>query len=300
MRQLLLFNHPHYSALNIAAGEHYWRHEVVRAGRSVGALAGVVQGERFISGFSAPFGGIEISRERESPVVIHGAIDEITARLAHTGCRRWVIRAKPMAYSHNEAAIHHAMNRAGWRPSRTDLSFYVDLRLFTRSGTYVDALRSDARRHLRRALALDMRLRLAGSAAAEREAYNLLADNRRAAGRVLKLPFEYLAQLSEHFPGRLRYYLLSEPNETLAVALVYRVEQRCHLVVYWGHRPGSESKAPMNALAYLLIDRLTKEGAAVLDLGTASEDGVPIEGLGAFKRSVLGEPTLRIDYERDA
>lgn len=300
MQHLSLFNHPDYSDLNVEGAQRYWRYDVLRAGRAVGTLAGVVNGLQFLSGFSAPFGGFEITRNRENPALIQDAVAEATAALATTGTRHWQIRAKPMAYSSNEPGIHLALNRAGWRVGRADLSFHIDLRFYPSATHYVDDLRSDARRHLKRALANDLRLRQATSPAAERTAYELLLENRTAAGRQLKLPFDYICALSARFPKRLRYFTLLRGVEPVAAALVYQVEPTCPLVIYWGHRPGSEQMSPMNGLAYHLVDRFIKEGAAILDLGTASEDGTPIESLASFKRSVLGEPTLRIDYEREA
>ena len=300
MQHLSLFNHPNYSGLNVEGEQRYWRHDVLRAGRVVGALAGVVNGPHFLSGFSAPFGGFEIMRNRENPALIHDVVAEATAALATTGTRHWQVRAKPMAYSTNEPGIHLALNRTGWRVARADLSYHIDLRLYPAASHYVDDLRSDARRHLKRALACDLRLRHTTSPRAERAAYDLLLENRAAAGRQLKLPFDYISTLSARFPKRLRYFTLLHGVEPVAAALVYQVRTHLPLLIYWGHRPGSEQMAPMNGLAYHLVDRFIKEGAAILDLGTASEYGTPIESLASFKRSVLGEPTLRIDYEREA
>ena len=84
MQHLSLFNHPNYSGLNVEGEQRYWRHDVLRAGRVGGALAGVVNGPHFLSGFSAPFGDFEIMRNRENPALIHDVVAEATAALATT------------------------------------------------------------------------------------------------------------------------------------------------------------------------------------------------------------------------
>jgi len=296
---LSIFNHPDYSALNVEGEQHYWRYEHRIGERLIGTLAGVFDGGRFVSGFSAPFGGIDLARERENPAVVAELVMAATEALARKGPRRILIRAKPMAYSEDEPAIHTALYRGGYGLAGSNLSFHVDLRRYADSAAYAEALLSDARRHVRRGLGREHEFRLAGTPEAEAAAYRVLEENRQARGWKLKLPYEYLAELAERFPDRIRYFMLSLQRQPTAVALVYRVARGRSLVVYWGHRPGSEAMAPMNLLAYHLVGRLKREGDVILDLGTASEDGVPIEGLAAFKRSLLGETSLRLDYVRE-
>ncbi len=297
---LALFSTEAFHGLNVRPGQVVRRLDHEIDGRLVGSLVGVVEGDRFHSGHSAPFGGPDFVRDAETAANVAATLADAVARLERDGIRTIRVTARPAHYSGSETAVQFALLNMGFAVAGCELSLHIDLAPFSGPGDYVDALRSPARRALRHALDEPFALEPAADEDAWERGYRLLADNRAAKGRRLALSLDYTRRARDAFAGRVRMFVLTRAGAACAAALVYRVAPRRELVVYWGDAGHDLPRSPMNALAYLLVARVMGEGALALDLGTSSLDGVPDGGLIQFKRSVLARESLRLDLVRRA
>ena len=297
---LALFSIEAFHDLNLTAGQRAVRLDHVADDRVVGSLVGVVDGSTFRSGHSAPFGGPDFVRETETTRNVVDALASAVARLDVAGVERIEVRARPGFYSGSEPSVQFALLNLGFSVVRCELNFHVDLDGIADSDDYVARLRSPARRALRHALDEPFAFAEALDDVAWEQAYGVLADNRRAKGRSLALPLDYLRRARSAFPGRVRMFLMTHRGRPCAAALVYRVAPRRELVVYWGDARHELSRSPMNLLALRLVETVLAEGALTLDLGISSVDGVPDQGLIQFKRSVMARESLRLDLVRTA
>jgi hypothetical protein len=295
---LALFSTEAFHALNLRPGQTLRRldHEV--DGRLVGSLVGVVEGDRFHSGHSAPFGGPDFVRDAETAANVTATLAAAVARLDDEGVRTIRVTARPAHYSGSETAVQFALLNLGFAVAGCELSFHIDLAPLAGPDDYVAALRSPARRALRHALAEPFALEPALDDDAWAAGHALLAKNRAAKGRTLALPLGYVLRARDALPGRVRMFTLTHAGVPCAAALVYRVTPRRELVVYWGDAGHDLPRSPMNALAHLLVAQVLGEGALALDLGPSSVAGVPDQGLIQFKRSVLARESLRLDLVR--
>lgn len=295
---LALFSTEAFHALNLRPGQSLRRldHEV--DGRLVGSLVGVVEGDRFHSGHSAPFGGPDFVRDAETAANVTATLASAVARLDDEGVRTIRVTARPAHYSGSETAVQFALLNLGFAVAGCELSFHIDLAPLAGPDDYVAALRSPARRALRHALAEPFELTPALDDDAWAAGHALLAANRAAKGRTLALPLGYVLRARDALPGRVRMFTLTHAGAPCAAALVYRVAPRRELVVYWGDAGHDLPRSPMNALAHLLVAQVLGEGALALDLGPSSVAGVPDQGLIQFKRSVLARESLRLDLVR--
>ena len=91
-------------------------------------------------------------------------------------------------------------------------------------------------------------------------------------------------------------YLLRIEGRERAAALVYRVRRNVDHVVAWGDDKTRRDIAPIGTLAVHLIERAIRANVGVLDIGVSSADGIPDEGLIAFKRHSLARVDLRMDF----
>jgi hypothetical protein len=97
------------------------------------------------------------------------------------------------------------------------------------------------------------------------------------------------------------FFLLEIEGKACASALVYRLNERVAMIVYWGHLEEASEFRPVNLLAYYLFNYYRPIGFEILDIGPSSEFGVLNEGLVNFKKSLgciqTEKATLR--YERN-
>jgi hypothetical protein len=290
-----LFNDPRFHALNGAEG-------VLLDARPVGALGGVLLdgGARFVSGHCAPFGGLDLVRERETPARVGALVDDVLEQLAARGVREAIVRCPPACHHSAYETVVFALLNRGFAVAEADLSFHVDLTRFATAEDYVAALRSPARRALRHAAGEPWSVDDAGDDPARwDEGFALLTENRAAKGRELSIDRAYAERARAAFPREIRLLTLRHAGRPVAAALTYRVRPRVELVVAWGDAGHALERSPMNRLAYEVVARVLAEGVAVLDLGTSTlpaPDGrrVPNDGLIQFKHSVGASGQVRL------
>ena len=82
---LSLFTTEAFNALNLAPGQRLRRLDHVADGRLVGSLVGVVEGDEFHSGHSAPFGGPDFVRDAETARLVGETLAAAVARLEGEG-----------------------------------------------------------------------------------------------------------------------------------------------------------------------------------------------------------------------
>jgi hypothetical protein len=265
-------------------------------GRLVGVLSGVFVGDRFVSGLSAPFGGPDFARPRETASRVSATLDHALAEVERAGARTIEIRCRPASWSANEALVQFALLNRGFHVEAANLSHAIDLRCCDGVDEYVERLKSPARRALRHAASEPFDL-------AEVEPWErpwaILEANRGARGRRLSLDLDYVERARRTFPGRLRMFELRHDGHPCAAALVFTVAPDCWYVYAWGDAGHTLARSPMNVLVLRLVERALAEGVQVIDAGattTPAPQGDPLhveEGLAQFKQSVLARAELR-------
>lgn len=287
-----LFNDPAFHAVNGVEG-------LLLVHEPVGALGGVLIGDRFVSGHSAPYGGFDLLRERETPARIGELVDGVLEQLAALGAHEATLRLPPACHHAAGETIAFTLLNRGFAVAEADLAFHLDLRRFAAAEDYVAALKPPARRALRHAASEPWSLAEAGDSAAWDRGFALLDANRAAKGRELSIDRGYVERARHALPGRIRLTELRHDGRAVAAALTYRVRAGVELVVAWGDAGHALERSPMNRLAYEVVARALTERVAVLDLGTstlATDDGrrVPNDGLIQFKQSVGASAQVRL------
>jgi hypothetical protein len=293
----VLFNDPRYHAVHVPSGARSLVLAHRQDDRLVGTLAGVLEDERFTSGFSAPFGGVDLERADETPSRICALVDDAVAQLDALGVRESVVRCRPACHAPGtEDAVRFALLNAGFAVDEADLSFTLDLAGLPDGDAWLAARKRELRRAVRNAGPDDFTFTDARDWPA---AFALLQANREARGRELSVTLERVLAVREAFGDRIRLAELRHADGTaVAAALTYRVSAAAELVVAWGDADHDLSHSPMPVLVLRLVERALDEGLRALDLGTSTlpdDDGhrVPNDGLVQFKRAVGATAELR-------
>jgi hypothetical protein len=307
---ITVFNEERFHALNLRDGQR-----VVSArahaddGRLIGVFGGVLDGEELVCGHSAPFGGLDFPRERETPANVARLVDEALPRFADAGARVMRVRLPPPCYGENEPLVQFILLNRGFAVERCELNQHVDLEGLAGPEDYLAQLKSPARRALRRLLAPEFSFREALTVPEWDRAYATLQANRERRGRALSLSRAYVTRARVALGARVRMFELSHAEHAVAAALVYRVRPERELVVAWGDGDHGLARSPMNLLAYRVIERALAEGVRTLDLGISNDHArgpggelAPNAGLVQFKQSVLAriEPRLTLVRELPA
>lgn len=255
-------------------------------GRLVGSFVGGHDDDGVVSGYSAPFGGIDVVKPNETVANVERLVAHALDALPPD--RAVEVRAKPPHYGANEAVLEFALLNRGFAVTGCELNFHLDLASVDTVDGYVAGLKPAARKMLRRseALGLDVHQVAQDDDPRWAEAYEVLRRNRVDRGRPMRLPLEYVRAIRDAFPGRVRLIVASSDGAVCAAALVYRIAPGRDLVQYWGDAGHALAVSPMNVLVRAVVEHALAAGAATIDIGISSEDGVPNHGLVQFKRSV--------------
>lgn len=267
------------------------------------AIAGVQEGDRFASGVSAPFAGIDLARERPAPEQAGELVDALLDRLRADGVAHATIRLAPACQAPRAAElVQFALLNRGFRVADADLNSHLDLRAIATADEYAAALRSPARRALKHAADEPFTVGHATDVAGWDAAWALLEANRAGRGRALSLDRAYVERLRTTFPGEVRMLELRHDGTLVAAAFSLRVRPGVELISSWGDAHDLP-RSPMNRLALAVVERALDEGVWCVDLGTSTElaDGSHRRaynaGLLRFKASIGAETAVRYVLE---
>lgn len=293
-----VFNRRDFHALNVRADDDVLRLEHREAGRTVGALSGVLRDGVLTCGHSAPFGGLDLARPRETVDRVARLADHVLHAARDAGAARVSIRCRPDVYGPNEALVLFSLLNRGFRVQTADVSYVVDLAGFTSPEQYVAALKSPARRALKHLRGDRWSFRAASTDTDWRVGHELLVANRAAKGRRLALSHDYVRRARTALPEAIHMFLLDHDGCSCAAALVYVVAPGAWYVVAWGDAQHDLPRSPMNLLAFHTVAAALADGARLLDLGISSVPGTDVlsidAGLAQFKTSILARPHTRL------
>lgn len=124
-------------------------------------------------------------------------------------------------------------------------------------------------------------------------AYRLIQESRKRKGRDLSMSFEQVDKM--HKAVGFHVFSVGTPSGYYGAALCLLVRPDILYVYAWGDGVG---KSPTVKLAGIIYDYCKANGIRMMDIGTSTVNGVPDEGLIAFKRSLGFRESLKLTMER--
>jgi hypothetical protein len=256
-----------------------------RLGIIIGLKNGVVQAP-----FSAPFScfglikrEITISQYEETVK----ALDRYMS--ANYTTARFIF--PPTFYAQNEiSCAFNVMQRIGFTIEATELNYQIDLYRFDTNG-YYDILRYNAKKAFLQAEKAGLTCETCKNEEEIIEAYEVIAANRSSKGYPLKMTCKDVCDTLKIVKHDV--FIIKKGEKTIASAIIYRLNDRVAQVIYWGDVPGYSEYRPMNWLSYQVVTYYKQLGFRWLDIGPATEKGVPNYGLCDFKQSIGCETSLK-------
>ncbi len=255
---------------------------------------GLIVGQRgdcFSAPFSAPYGGFTLTRRQ--PVE---TLDAMTSALKeHFGPEKRIVVTLPPLWHDPDSLSKSvsAMSRTEGAKCLIDLSYHLDL--IPDSGMSADSMSVTGRQNLRRSLNAPFEfIHTDGSPHAIEEAYGIIRRNHEENGYQLRMSLDDVETTAKVVPAD--FFLLRLNGATVAAAQVYTVAPGVAQLINWGDIREASRLCPMNRMAYELAAHYSRRGIKTFDLGPATEDGIPNEGLCRFKESLGCVPSLKYRF----
>jgi hypothetical protein len=301
-----LFNRASFHGLNSRDGQQVLLTEVHdETGRLLGGLSGVRDGDDFLSGYSAPFAGVDLLNGRETSENIARVVLDSLRQIQAAGVRSIRLKLPPACYSDNEAMVQFSLLNAGFAVERCELNQHLPVSEWSSAADFAERLRPPAQKTLRHLMTAELSFRQVEQTCDFDRAYELLLQSRVRKGRRFALTLDYLALARATLSPDVRMFDLLHEDRPIAAALVYRVAPGRDLVVAWGDGENELKRSPMIMLAYRLVERCLAEGVGMLDLGISNEPVArntgglePNYGLVQFKRTLLARTEPRFTMVR--
>ncbi len=286
-----IYNSVGFSELNSHKAERLryliFRNEKVRFGLITGEREGVM-----LSPFSAPFGGFTANKQQTVSTIEDAVISLQDYCRAHETIAR--ISLQPLIYNPTELSkTANVMARVGHTVC-TDLNYHFDLSDFD---NYEDNLNRNGRNKLHQAMKEDMMFIAVSKDDSNglAEAYDVIRRNRAEHGYPLRMSYEDVVETIKVVDAD--FFLLSYNDKNIAAAQIFHVTDKICQVIYWGDLGEFSHLRTMNCLAYHIFAHYRSKGINILDIGPASEEGIPNYGLCDFKESVGCRASLKFTFE---
>lgn len=249
--------------------------------KKLALVMGIVDNEIRIP-YSSPFGIFEQLQHHIKLEDMEDAITLLEEYAKENNIHKIMFRIPPTFY--DECFISKLQNVLmckDYQIAYCDLNYHFDIQSMEQ---YENSLLRNARKNLKNAMEYNFSFVHCDSAEQKKEAYDVIAENRKRKGYPLRMTYEQVMdtiKLTDH-----DFFLLKHENVNVAAAVIFEVNKECYQVIYWGDVGGYEQKRPINYLAYKLYEYYTDYGVKVLDIGPSTEEGIPNYGLCDFKESI--------------
>lgn len=130
-------------------------------------------------------------------------------------------------------------------------------------------------------------------------AYALLDANRRRKNRNLSMSWNDLNRQDDALPHLIKMFGVYDGSKLLSAAICIRIKPDVLYVYAWGDSGDSEY-APTIMLASHIYDHCRTNKIRIMDVGIATEFGVPNYGLMKFKENLGFEQSLKLTMIKNA
>jgi hypothetical protein len=236
----------------------------------------------------APFGSVEFN-----PNLSVNHLDELVEAVRKYARQHSIrsvrITSYPDCYTEaNAALLTYCLLHNGYNLAIQDLNFHIPIS----TRPFESIIRASERWHIRKCVR-------SGFSFAEEVQLDLpfihafIQASRFRKGFPMSSDLHSFEQMFSHFPGVYRIFTVRDTDKVIAVAVTVHINADILYTFYLADEVGYQSFSPTVLLLQGVYEVSQREGYRILDLGIATDRGVPNEGLIHFKRSLGGLPSLK-------
>ena len=231
----------------------------------------------YVSGYHAPFGGIECT----TTVDVSTFIQEVLHALSEKNAKSLTIKQAPACYQSDVyQAIHEAFIQNGFVEQVRETNQYIVVNPVQVFATGIDAQK---RRRLNNAKKMGMRVELFDRIDSD-VWYEVYVNARKDKGFPITISKEDYRSLSEIIPNVYTYAGVFLNERLIANAIFVRINKDTLYYFVAASDPAYAELSPTVLLIEALYDKAVQEKVTLIDLGISSVDGVLNAGLHQFKK----------------
>jgi len=241
------------------------------------------------------FGSFEFNPDLSLPE-LEKFINEVCKKLIHHKCHTFYIRSWPHCYNPAQFTIlHSALLQSGFTVKTTDLNFHLEIN----EKPFIDKIDSSEKWILNKCKKNKFYFDVLDPVKYLEEVYNFLSVSVRKHKDELSMSFFKLSDSFKQFPEN--YFLFgvfNNENKLLSASVGVRINASIFYIFYLGYEVQFSSFSPMVLLMEGIYNFCRENKYEIMDLGIATEKGVPNYGLIHFKRNLGGIAGFKLSYEK--
>ncbi|TDT58937.1 acetyltransferase (GNAT) family protein [Enterobacter sp. AG5470] len=210
-----------------------------------------------------------------------------------------VWRLPPQYYQNKvHTKVQNVLFRQKWVLDEHDLNFHLPITTYE---DFRDNLSSSKRRELNRITKSKPVFSEATTAELRREVYDVIKLNRESQGFPMTMSWEAIDALSQAVNEKIKFYILTRDNITLAGAICLNLDEDVLYVFYWGEHPDYRKDSTIVKLAEGIYLAAAEDGFNTLDIGTSTDHSMPNQGLINFKENIgcLVSQKITVSFSKD-
>jgi hypothetical protein len=245
-----------------------------------------------LSPAKATFGGITLSPTIKG-VELYAFWGNVVSYVEAIGIRELSIKSYPFVYSPRTASLLTQLwLKNDFQVIHSDLNYHLDL-----IRNFENHLHTSAKRRLKKC-------REAGFEFSEWTkpdlvfVHQFIAEARHRKGHLLTLNYPDFEMLFRQFPEIYQVFRVLDKEKTIALTVTVRFNERILYNFYPADAVEYQTFSPMIFLIAGTCQYAQAQGYTYLDLGIATDKGVPDFGLIRFKENLGAETSLKLSFQK--
>lgn len=294
MKNTYLFNSEIFLQHQITGERHFFQQANSSDSSKIQALFHLfVQNQIGFSPFKAPFGSIEFTDDL-SEAELNSFIESITLKAIDLGLKEIIITSYPNCYEPIKSKkLTEAFVQNGFKKLWNDLNFHlpVDDLLF------IHKIHPGERWKLRQSHKAGFRASIWQNPDLN-EVYNLILESRFRKGFPLSLCKEEFMTMFERLPESYQVFGVWSDEKLAAVAVTVSISVHICYTFYTADRLEFRRLSPVVMLHECMYNFCIQHQFTMLDLGTASKNGLINQGVANFKRRLGGIESFKTTFTK--
>jgi Acetyltransferase (GNAT) domain len=272
----------------------YQFHWIASGNQSIDAQFNVfIDQKKAFSPARATFGGVSFNSELGF-ASLYEFWRRVELFLENLGIEELTIKMYPQSYQpENSQLLDYVLKLFGYEVLYSDLNFHIPVLNYS----YEQNLHQSALRRLKKCLNAGFKVELWQKPQLD-FVYEFVKKARERKGFPITMKEQDFQSMFELFPNEYHVLVVKDKENIIALSVIIRINQKIIYSFYPADSADYQQYSPTILLNKGIWEYACEEGAEMLDLGIATESGIPNTGLIRFKENLGAIPSLKLTYSK--